>query len=270
MLAEAFAAAPAQFLLQVLRALTFHFFRYLHIAAVIGAGGTLAKLAAQRVAPLALAAAGAVLAVAPATWLIALPVLEGKSHPAGVAVLALATFAGAGAAELAGHLLAHFPPAALQRLNRLLRGSGCGGVLALGECLHAIAHRQIGIVQAGRDFAGQIANLLHHLPQGPAQGLLYLGIALALAGMRRLWGFRLRHAPARAGVRRGAALGMIQHLRLTRDQILHHTHLLAAALAAMVDGARWAVIRPRQAMDALWASETMPDFLPASRPVQVP
>ncbi len=42
------------------------------------------------------------------------------------------------------------------------------------------------------------------------------------------------------------------------------------AAAAMVDGARWAVIRPRQAMDALWASETMPDFLPASRPVQVP
>lgn len=34
------------------------------------------------------------------------------------------------------------------------------------------------------------------------------------------------------------------------------------AAAAMVDGERWAVIRPRQALHDLWASETLPDFLP--------
>ena len=34
------------------------------------------------------------------------------------------------------------------------------------------------------------------------------------------------------------------------------------AAAAMVDGERWAVIRPRQALRDLWASETVPDFVP--------
>jgi hypothetical protein len=29
----------------------------------------------------------------------------------------------------------------------------------------------------------------------------------------------------------------------------------------MVDGARWAVIRPRQNIESLWAGEAVPDFL---------
>jgi len=34
------------------------------------------------------------------------------------------------------------------------------------------------------------------------------------------------------------------------------------AAIALVDGPRWAVIRPRQGVSDLWAMERVPDFLP--------
>jgi diaminopimelate decarboxylase len=37
------------------------------------------------------------------------------------------------------------------------------------------------------------------------------------------------------------------------------------AAAALVDGARWAVIRPRQPVQALWADDQIPDWLAAER-----
>ena len=72
--AEAFPAPAAQFLLQVLGPLAFHFLWHLHIGAVVGPGSALAHLPAKRIAPFPQTAA-ALLAIAPAALLIALSVL---------------------------------------------------------------------------------------------------------------------------------------------------------------------------------------------------
>ncbi len=146
----------------------------------------------------------------------------------------LVALAGLAVAELLGHLLAHLLAALLQRLDGVLFGVTGRLVLALTERLAGVPHSLVGLAQAWRDFAGQVAELLHHLAQRAAQRLLDALIGFALlrlvAGLRAGGRGLLGGSGLIRALRLVAALGVIEQAALPADHVLHRAHLLLPAL----------------------------------------
>ena len=120
----------------------------------------------------------------------------------------------------------------MQRLDRpLLRGGG-GGIGALAQRLPGIAHRGIGLRQALRHFAGQVAELLHQLSERPAQGLLHALVGLPFgAPVRRL--FLGLAGNAVGSLVLCPALRTVQQAALPRDHVLQRPDLLLTPLALL-------------------------------------
>src|SRR6185437_13526076 len=195
----AIGAAAAEFVLDRAGALALHLLRHPHRVALVGAGGALAELPAERVALVAAPVLPGQRALRRAVP-VAPPVLQAHAGVA-VRVAAIVALAGLAGAELLGHLLAHLAAALLQRLDRPLLGLPGGAVLPLAQRLPGVAHRLVGLAEALRHLAGEIAELLHELAKRPAQRLLHPPVGLARRLLAALGGLAATPGVGPAGAR---------------------------------------------------------------------
>src|SRR6185437_1043060 len=166
----AFGAAAAQLLLDRLGTLALPLLGHRHIA-VIGAAAVV--VAAQRIAAFAVG-----MRHRPWAWTGGATVTVAVGHHHAQAAFPLAfivarVLARPATAELAGHCLPHLARALLQGLDGLLLRIAGRLVLPLSQAGDRLAHRLVGIGQAGGHLTGQLAELLHQLPKRSAQRLLH-------------------------------------------------------------------------------------------------